>query len=163
MPQLDANFFPPQLIWLAITFVALYLLMARVALPRIGRVLEQRQKKIDDNLDKAELLKVESDKDAKTYEKSLGESRDQARALVQEVSRRASAEATKRQAVLAEKLASRIKEADAHILEAKREALVDVRASAVSVAQLAVRRLVDVEPSAQSVSSAIEAVMRERS
>lgn len=160
MPQLDATFFPPQLIWLAITFVALYLLMAKVALPRIGRVLEQRQKKIDDNLDKAEQLKVESDEDAATYEKSLGHSRDQARALIQETSRRASEEAAERQAELAEKLASRLKEADGRILQAKEEAMADIQAAAGSVAQLAVRRLIDVAPSEQSVSSAIALTLR---
>jgi F-type H+-transporting ATPase subunit b len=43
MPQLDFSTFSPQLIWLVITFLGLYLLMSRVALPRIGGVIEQRQ------------------------------------------------------------------------------------------------------------------------
>ncbi|HHI81664.1 MAG TPA: F0F1 ATP synthase subunit B', partial [Rhizobiales bacterium] len=43
MPQLDTSTFMPQLVWLAITFFVLYVIMTRLALPRIGGAIEQRQ------------------------------------------------------------------------------------------------------------------------
>ena len=61
MPQLDISTFTPQIIWLIITFGVLYLLMAKLALPRIGSILEQRQNRIEDNLAMAQNLKRESD------------------------------------------------------------------------------------------------------
>src|SRR3546814_11518836 len=57
MPQLDPAFWPTQLFWLAITFIALYLVIWRIALPRIADVLEARQRKLDDDLKKAAALK----------------------------------------------------------------------------------------------------------
>ena len=54
MPQLDVSTFLPQVVWLVITFTALFLLMWRVAVPRIADVLEARQRRIEDNLDKAQ-------------------------------------------------------------------------------------------------------------
>ena len=57
MPQFDPSVWPPQLIWMVITFVALYFLMSRVALPRITDVLEEREFKINDALRKATGLK----------------------------------------------------------------------------------------------------------
>src|SRR3546814_19289788 len=60
MPQLDPAFWPTQLFWLAITFIALYLVIWRIALPRIADVLEARQRKLDDDLKKAAALKDEA-------------------------------------------------------------------------------------------------------
>ena len=48
MPQLDVTTWPPQLIWLAIAFLSLFLVMRFVALPRVGGAIERRQKRIAD-------------------------------------------------------------------------------------------------------------------
>ncbi|MFQ5764023.1 MAG: F0F1 ATP synthase subunit B', partial [Rhodospirillales bacterium] len=61
MPQLDVNTYLPQIVWLVITFTVLFLIMWRVAVPRIADVLEARQKRIDDNLDKAAESKKEAE------------------------------------------------------------------------------------------------------
>src|SRR3546814_2300478 len=69
MPQLDPAFWPTQLFWLAITFIALYLVIWRIALPRIADVLEARQRKLDDDLKKAAALKDEAAAILAEYEK----------------------------------------------------------------------------------------------
>ena len=50
MPQLDVSTFPPQLVWLLITFGALFLIVWKVALPRIVDVRDNRQRRIEDDL-----------------------------------------------------------------------------------------------------------------
>ena len=60
-PPFKTETFPSQLFWLAITFVALYLLMSRIALPRIGTILEGRQQRISGDLGEAQRLKGEGD------------------------------------------------------------------------------------------------------
>ena len=60
-PPFDKTTFPSQLFWLAFTFVILYLLMARVALPRIAAIIEKRKGQIDDDLADASRVKDESD------------------------------------------------------------------------------------------------------
>ena len=64
-PPFDPATFPSQLLWLAITFAALYFLMSRVALPRIGSILETRRTRIEGDLKEAERLRQETPQAAK--------------------------------------------------------------------------------------------------
>src|SRR5262249_28640347 len=60
-PPFQKDTFPSQILWLAFFFIALYLLMSRIGLPRVGGILENRQRHIDDDISEAERLKKESD------------------------------------------------------------------------------------------------------
>ena len=71
MPQFDPAVFAPQLIWLAIFFVALYVLMARLALPRVDQVLAVRRERIEGNLAKAEIFKEEAGRVLAAYQKAI--------------------------------------------------------------------------------------------
>ena len=54
MPQLDVpRPFAPQLFWLAIWFVVLYVLMSKVGLPRIALAIEARRQRREDDLARA--------------------------------------------------------------------------------------------------------------
>ena len=80
MPQFEtaAPFFWSQVFWLIVAFVVLYLLMSKIALPRIAEVLEERQDKIDDDLAKAEKLKNEAEQVLAEYEKAIADARSSA-------------------------------------------------------------------------------------
>ena len=71
MPQFDPAVWMPQLIWLAITFLMLYLLMSKVALPRVSEVLEEREERINESLRKAERLKLHAEDAIASYEKTI--------------------------------------------------------------------------------------------
>ena len=77
-PPFDASTFASQLLWLAITFVALYLLMSRIALPRIGSILETRHQRVEGDLAEAQRLKDQSDAAIAAHEKALAEARGRA-------------------------------------------------------------------------------------
>ena len=76
MPQLDLSVFSPQIIWLAITFLILWLMMAKIALPRIGLILEERERKIGDNLEMAKNFHKAANTELEAYEKAISEARD---------------------------------------------------------------------------------------
>jgi len=68
MPQLDVSTFAPQLVWLAITFVVLYLLMAKLGLPRVSAILDARRKRQDDDLARAAEMKAEAEAALAAYQ-----------------------------------------------------------------------------------------------
>jgi F-type H+-transporting ATPase subunit b len=162
LPQLDIATFPPQLIWLGITFVVLYIMMARVALPRISQVLEERQHKIEDNLKKAETLKAEAEAAAEAYERALAEARAEAHGIMLETHNRIADEAAKKQAELSNELEAEIKAAEARILEAKDTAMAGLSEVAAEVALSAAEKVSGESLSESDVAKVISAVMEER-
>src|SRR3979490_3282644 len=88
MPQLDVSTFPSQIFWLAVFFVVLYLLMARLALPKIEKIIEERRNRVDSDLDKAGQMKTEAEAVIAAYEKALLDARHQAQLTMKETSDR---------------------------------------------------------------------------
>ena len=106
MPQLDVSSFPTQVVWLVISFVALYVLMATVGLPRIGAIIEARRSRIDGDLDKAAKMKAEAEAVISAYERALAEARAEAQLLLKETTDRLNAEAAERQHQVVSELAT---------------------------------------------------------
>lgn len=162
LPQLDSSKFAPQIVWLAITFAVLYVLMAKVALPRVGEVLEERQNRIDDTLEKAQALKGEAEAILEAYDRALAEARRQANDLLRQTNERQAAAAAERQADLSRRLAKEIKEAEEHIASARNRAVADIRALALELAQAAAAKLMGEVPDQRATTAAVDATLRER-
>jgi len=84
MPQLDITTFPNQIFWLLVTLVAIYLILTRVALPRIGAVLAERRGTITNDLAGAEELKQKALRAEKAYNDALAKARVEAAKIVAE-------------------------------------------------------------------------------
>lgn len=154
-PPLDPQFFASQLIWLALTFIALYMLLSRIALPRIGEVIDERRARIQRDLDEAERLKVETDKALKSYEQSIGDARAQAgvtaRAMRDKLTAETEAEKTRTEASLAAKIA----DAEQRIMATKTKALASVNEIAAETAGALVDKLIGVTPNADEIKKAL--------
>ena len=75
MPQLNPEFFVSQLFWLVVTFSFLFIFLWRISLPRIGNVLEKRERKISEDLTAAKELQIEAEKIQETIENQLKQAR----------------------------------------------------------------------------------------
>jgi len=123
MPQLDFGDFAPQLVWLALTFIAMYLLMARVALPRIATVLEERRDRIANDLAQADQLRRETDQAIAAYEKALADAKARANAIAQETRDKLNDELERERKQLEQQIAEKVEQAEAEIARTKAEAL----------------------------------------
>ncbi|WP_419798877.1 MAG: F0F1 ATP synthase subunit B' [Terasakiella sp.] len=161
MPQLDVTTFAPQIVWLVITFLAMYFIMAKVALPRIAEVLDERQTRIDENLAKAAALKVEAEQAAAAYEQSLAEARSKAQDEVKVVIDQANAAQAKAQEELAAKLDKKLSDAEARIAEAKDKALANITGVSADVAKATVEKLAGVSVDDAAVNAAVAKAMEQ--
>ena len=157
-PPFNAETFPSQFLWFVLAFGALYLLMSKVALPRVGGILENRQNKITGDLDSAAAMQKQADEAGKTYEKTLADARTRAQALGQEASAKAAAEADTKRKALESELNARLGAAEAQIAVTKTQAMANVDAIARDAAAAIVQHLTGKSPAADVIERAVAAV-----
>lgn len=158
MPQFDPSSFISQLFWLLITFGILFFFLGRIALPRLASVLEQRERVVQDDLERAEALKKEADDAIAAFEAALAEAREQGHAALKAAQDEVSAMVTKRNGELAAEIAERIKTAEARIQSARDEAMNSVQDIATETAVAAVSRLSGVDVKADEAAKTVSAL-----
>lgn len=141
-PPFDSATFPSQLLWLAISFGLLYFLLSKLALPRVGGILHERQHRILTDLGEANRLKAESEEAAAAYEQELAQARNNAAGIGQKARDAAKANAEAKRAEAEAAVAARIADAEASIATAKGKAMKDVGTIATDTAEALVRALV---------------------
>jgi F-type H+-transporting ATPase subunit b len=134
MPQLDVSTWPPQLIWLAIAFITLYVIMAKVALPRVGGVIEARRHRIRQDLDAAQRLKVETEAAAAQYQATLDQARARGHEMAQQMRAKLTGETEQQRAKVDAELDAKVGEAEARIATMKSKALADITSVAAELA-----------------------------
>lgn len=159
-PPFDPASFGPQLIWLAITFVVLYVAMSRTALPRIGSILESRRVRIEGDLKEAERLRQETERAVESYEKALSDARANAHKIAEETRASIKADIDGKRATVEADLGKRVADAEARIASTKAEALANVDGIAADTAAALVERLSGKVTAAQA-KSAVATVTKE--
>ncbi len=162
MPQLDATTFVPQLFWLAVTFLVLYLLMHLFALPRVGAVIAARRQRLDDDLARAAEIRAQAEAVMTAYEASLAAARAQAHQAIRETAERVAAEAAERQRQLGETLAEQTKAAELQIAAAKQQAFSEIRGVAIDVARSLAQKLTGADAGEPSLAVAVDRAVAER-
>jgi F-type H+-transporting ATPase subunit b len=154
-PPFNSQTFASQLVWLVITFVVLYVMLSKVALPRIGAIIENRQKRIDGDIADAGKLKVQSDEAIAAYEKALADARARAQLIANETRDRQAAEAAKIRNRIEDELNVKLADAEKSIAATKKAAMANVRGIAADAAKAIVERLIGSAPNDAAVDAAI--------
>ena len=155
MPQLDATTFASQILWLILTFSLLYYLLKTKALPRVADILEARQERISNDLDKAAALRVEAESAAQEYAKVVADAQAKASEAIKATRDAVTADVSARGAALDKELGSKIASAEAAIDAARKKALAELDEVAVEAARAATRQLIGVEVSAAEAEAAL--------
>jgi F-type H+-transporting ATPase subunit b len=157
-PPFQTANFPSQLLWLAIAFGALYVVMAKVALPRVGALIERRKARIAKDLNDAAAMHQQADAAAAAHEKTLAEARARALALAQAARERLAAEAEAKRKTLEAELAERLTGAERQIADTRARAMANVETIAREATGAIVERILGRPADGQAVADAVAAV-----
>src|ERR1700739_3912270 len=133
-PPFQKDTFASQLVSLVVAFVALYLIVSRIALPRVGSVLDARQNALDGDLAEAQRLKDQSDAALKAYESELAAARSRAQAIGAETREKLNAASEAERKTLEERLSHKLAEAEKTIASTREAAMRNVRGTAAEAA-----------------------------
>jgi len=155
LPQFSVPDMAPQLIWLALTFGCLYLVLSRRTLPTIASIIEERKARIQGDLDEAERFKSEADQAIAAYEQKLAEAQAHAKSIANDMHEKLDVEVAEQRSNAEAEVARQLAEAQERIEAAKSQAVehIDTIAS-VTVGEV-VKKLVGVEIDQTEIGAAI--------
>jgi F-type H+-transporting ATPase subunit b len=159
MPQFNIAYFLPQMAWLAAFFAILYFVVVRATLPKLGKVMQEREDKVVGDLEAAQVAKAESDSVVEAYQAALRKVQDEARALLATTRSDAQKGLEARLREADEALAGKADAAQAVLETARAKAAGEIQAIAADAAGSIVERLTGVRPADDKASAAAKAAL----
>ncbi|MDB5490844.1 MAG: synthase chain [Micavibrio sp.] len=158
LPQFDPTSFSSQLVWLALVFAFLYFVFSRFSLPKIGRVVETRNDKINLDRDTAERLTAEAQTTMEAYEKSLAQARNESARFHAE-----SADTIKKQTedamkVFAEKSEKQLKATEKRLEDGKAQVMDEMHTIAAEIASAAAEKIVGISTDLSAAKTVVQSV-----
>ena len=162
MPQMEFADYVPQVIWLILCFGCLYVLMSRLVLPRVAEILENRQRKLDHDIESAERLRNEATAALSEYDAAMRDAALQAENIISEAREKLKVESQNRLDALDRRLDEQAVVSEKRLNELGVAAEAEVRKAAEDLVPLTVRKLIGLEVSPDEVSQAIQAASEGR-
>ncbi len=160
MPQLDFGNWPNLIFWLIVSLVVLYLVLTRVALPRISTVLAERSDAITNDLEQAALFKRRAEEAEAAYNAALAAAREESQKIAAENRAQINKELAALMAKADAEIAARASESEGRIREIRDSATVSVEEVARATAAELVAKLMPGAADAAAVDAAVAARVR---
>lgn len=157
LPQFEFEYWGGQIVWLLIIFAILYVLLGRVFVPRLRRVIDERERTIAHAIEQARSVQAEAQEQARVAQSELDEARGKAQRVAAEARAKAAAEAAERQAAEEVKVAEKVADAEARIRAARDAAMSNVGAIAADTAAAIVEKLTGKPAAKGEVEAAVAA------
>lgn len=155
-PPFDPAHFSSQLFWLAVSFGAFYFIVSRMALPRIGDILETRATRIAKDLDQANAMKAEADSALAAYEQSLATARHNANDIAGKARDTAKAGAEQTRTKIEADLAKQMQGAEMRIGDIKAKAMGNLDSIAEETAAAIVGQLLGAKFDKSEIVAAVK-------
>lgn len=163
MPQLDPTWVPSQVFWLVITFVMMVFLMSKVVVPKIKAVVDDRNKRIDDDLSQAEELKARADEVYEKYSSSVEGAKKQADEIVEKAKSEMLSYSEDKSKELEVKLANMIEDGEKQIADIKKDAMLQIQDIVCDTASLSCEKLTGQKVDDKKIKEVVKKVVEAKS
>jgi F-type H+-transporting ATPase subunit b len=157
LPQFDLAWWPGEIVWTLAIFLVLYVLFAKVFVPRIGGTIAEREDRIGGDIKEARRLKEEADAQVAAAAAETAQARAAAQKLALDARAKAQAEAAHREALEEAKLAETVAKAETQIVATRDQAMTHVRAIASDTAGAIIAKLTGAAATGDEINAAVSA------
>ena len=126
MPQLDPTYWASQAFWLILIFTLLYLVLAKIFIPKIKESIDDRENKIKDDLDEAQKLKSTAEEKLNEYEATIENAKKEVQKIIFESKNKLNLEIQKKKKKFEKEIALEVKSAEKEIENLKKESLTNI-------------------------------------
>ena len=145
MPQLNPEFFVSQLFWLAVFFIFLLIFLWRVSLPRIAKVLEKRQSKIDDDLSSAKELQEQAQQIEKNINDQINKAKENANEEMKKTISSLQDEVSSKLSILDKELEEKVSKSEKDILKNRDDQIKNIDEEIINITKLTVSKIINVD------------------
>ena len=157
MPQFNPADWLSQIAWLAAIFAFLYFAVVRPTLPKVGRVIDERESRVAGDLDAAEIAKREADAIRTRYDEGMAAAREAAQAAVASSQADAAQKVEARMKELAGILDGQAEAAAVKLAGARDSARAALASTTTELTSDAVARLIGIDLPAAEIEAALAA------
>ena len=157
-PPFDPANFTPLLIWLTLSFGLLYLLMSKIAVPRVENILQTRAHNITKDISAANALRAQAEAAAAAHEKTIADAKAKALALAQETHAKLNAETEAKRIALEAELNAKLAASEEQVLAMKAKAMGHVEAIAGETAAAIVQHITGKPADQGAIAKAITTI-----
>ena len=160
MPQITQlpDIFWSQLFWLLVIFGTLFFVIGRGMVPKIRGVVEDRDRKISDDLEEAQRARDEAEKTEADYRQQMEASRAEAMKLAQQAKQAGAREAEERTRAVDAEVGKKIDKAEAQIRKSVEKAMAEIDSVATEATQDLVAKLTGRQVEPDEARRAVKAV-----
>jgi F-type H+-transporting ATPase subunit b len=156
MPQLNPEFWISQIFWLTLTFGILYIVLAKLILPKISANLELRKSQIQENIEAAEKQRESSETKLKEYDNIVFKSKLEAQNILKAAREKLIQEINSKKENLDKQIDEEIKKAENEINILKKNAPEKINKIAIDTSSELVKKLIGAEVNNSSISAIVE-------
>ena len=161
MPQLNPKYWASQAFWLIIIFLSIYILIARIFIPKIKSNLDMRESKIRKDLEEAKTFREEAEKKLKAYKNLIESAKIDTKKILSESSQKLNEDIQTKKNKIQKEIEQETRNAEKEIQKFKSESLNKVNTISEEIVSTLVKDIFGEDLNRSSIKATVSQVLKE--